>query len=73
MQDVWVSPSNGVRYIGAIPNNDGVTIHDDGDNNKGADNDDPRWELMAGKKSLGKYHRLVIAHNGKCGTFQSFF
>lgn len=70
MQDVWVSPSNGVKYIGAIQNNDGVTIHDE-DNNRD-DDVDPRWELMAGKKSLGKYHRLVIAHNGKCGKLCTF-
>ena len=54
LQDVWVSPSNGVKYIGS---KDGV------------ENDlttsDPKWELRAGKKSLGKFHRLVIAHNGK--------
>jgi len=51
LQDVWVSPSNGVKYIG---NNDEV------------DSSQPQWELRAGKKSLGKYHRLVISHNGKC-------
>ncbi len=66
MQDVWVSPSNGVKYITGTKNNnnnDGVNIqqHDDDEEN------DLRWELWAGKKSLGKYHRLVIAHNGKCG------
>lgn len=49
-QDVWVSPSNGVRYIG----------------NPNSPNDEPQWELRAGSKSLGKFHRLVIAHNGKC-------
>lgn len=48
-QDVWVSPSNGVKYTG----------------NKN-DDSQPQWELRAGSKSLGKYHRLVIAHNGKC-------
>ncbi len=49
-QDVWVSPSNGVKYIGSNDDNDG----------------EPQWELRAGNKSLGKYHNLVIAHNGKC-------
>lgn len=48
MQDVWVSPSNGVKYIG------------------NPDSNEHQWELRAGSKSLGKYHRLVIAHNGKC-------
>ncbi|KAL7487103.1 hypothetical protein ACHAW6_012713 [Cyclotella cf. meneghiniana] len=57
MQDVWVSPSNGVKYIGDSHNDD-----DDNNNN----NEHYRWELRAGHKSLGKYHRLIIAHNGKC-------
>lgn len=51
LQDVWVSPSNGVKYI---QNKDDI------------DDSQPQWELRAGNKSLGKYHRLVIAHNGKC-------
>jgi hypothetical protein len=63
MQDVWVSPSNGVKYIGRTDNDT------DGDE----DNVDPRWELWAGKRSLGKYHRLVIAHNGKCGEFRDMY
>ncbi|KAL9187195.1 hypothetical protein ACHAXT_010915 [Thalassiosira profunda] len=50
-QDVWVSPSNGVKYIG---------------NRDDPDPSQPQWELRAGKRSLGTYHRLVIAHNGKC-------
>jgi len=54
LQDVWVSPSNGVKYIG---NHDDANEGDEGAR---------LWELRAGKKSLGKYHRLVIAHNGKC-------
>ena len=49
-QDVWVSPSNGVKYIGKEKETKGGYL----------------WELRAGKKSLGKYHRLVISHNGKC-------
>ena len=49
-QDVWVSPSNGVKYIGKEKESNGGYL----------------WELRAGKKSLGKYHRLVISHNGKC-------
>ena len=52
LQDVWVSPSNGVKYIGS--NEDGAT---------------QLWELWNGKKSLGRYDRLVISHNGKCGKF----
>lgn len=48
-QDVWVSPSNGVKYIGSTDN-----LHE------------PQWELKANGKSLGRYHRLIIAHNGKC-------
>ena len=52
-QDVWVSPSNGVKYIG----------NDEEEEESGGR---MLWELRAGKKSLGKYHRLVISHNGKC-------
>lgn len=63
MQDVWVSPSNGVKYIGST----------DDDTDGDEDNVDPRWELWAGKRSLGKYHRLVIAHNGKCGEFRDMY
>ncbi|KAL3783985.1 hypothetical protein HJC23_013365 [Cyclotella cryptica] len=57
MQDVWVSPSNGVKYIGNNHKNskDGDSVVNE-----------PQWELRAGPKSLGKYHRLIIAHNGKC-------
>lgn len=55
LQDVWVSPSNGVRYIG--PNSE--------DDYEGGCTR-PFWELWNGKKSFGKYDRLVIAHNGKC-------
>jgi len=47
-QDVWVSPSNGVQYIG--------DVNDDG----------PKWELFANGQSMGRFHKLVIAHNGKC-------
>ena len=60
-QDVWVSPSNGVKYIGNRNN-------DDNNNNKHGsdDREELKWELRAGNRSLGKYHNLVIAHNGKC-------
>ena len=55
MQDVWVSPSNGVKYIGNNNSKDGNQNYSQ-----------PQWELKAGSKSLGKYHHLIIAHNGKC-------
>jgi len=58
LQDVWVSPSNGVRYIGPIS--------DDNGNDEEGSSTRPLWELWNGKKSFGKYDRLVIAHNGKC-------
>ena len=54
LQDVWVSPSNGVKYIGS-------------NEDDGAGGATQLWELWNGKKSLGKYDRLVISHNGKCG------
>ncbi len=58
-QDVWVSPSNGVKYIGGSRSSsggggNGVDGNDEGDGV-------PQWELRAGSKSLGKYHKLVIA------------
>jgi hypothetical protein len=56
-QDVWVSPSNGVKYIGNIEDSVGGGTQ--------------LWELWNGKKSLGRYDRLVIAHNGKCGKLLS--
>ncbi|KAL7460551.1 hypothetical protein ACHAXS_000998 [Conticribra weissflogii] len=56
-QDVWVSPSNGVRYIGR---------RDKDENENESENNDPKWELFAKGKSMGKFHKLVIAHNGKC-------
>ena len=58
LQDVWVSPSNGVKYIGSNEDN-------------GAGGATQLWELWNGKKSLGKYDRLVVSHNGKCGKVQS--
>jgi hypothetical protein len=58
-QDVWVSPSNGVKYIGSNQSN-----NQQGNNHP--KNNELQWELRAGSKSLGKYHHLVIAHNGKC-------
>jgi hypothetical protein len=58
LQDVWVSPSNGVRYIG--PTSEGNNNDNEGSSTR------PLWELWNGKKSFGKYDRLVIAHNGKC-------
>lgn len=56
LQDVWVSPSNGVRYIGAA----------NGDDDRRGEAQLKLWELWNGKKSMGKYDRLVISHNGKC-------
>jgi hypothetical protein len=56
-QDLWVSPSNGVKYIGK--KNDDDSNDDEGETQQ--------WELRAGSKSLGKYNKLIIAHNGKRG------
>ena len=47
-QDVWVSPSSGVRFM---------------EGGGGS----PHWRVQGnGKQILGKFDRLVIAHNGKC-------
>jgi predicted NAD/FAD-dependent oxidoreductase len=43
-QDVWVAPSNGLRYMYQEKN----------------------WKLVAASKDLGRYDRVIIAHNGKC-------
>jgi len=49
-QDVWVSPSNGVKYLLA-------------NNNKNAT---PQWRVQAAGQVLGTFDCIVIAHNGKC-------
>jgi len=46
-QDVWVSPSNGVKLV-RQPHGKDV------------------WEVKAKGQVLGRYDKLVIAHNGKC-------
>jgi predicted NAD/FAD-dependent oxidoreductase len=51
-QDVWVSPSNGVRY--------------NKNNDSGSATTTPQWTVQTGGKKYGTFDRLVIAHNGKC-------
>lgn len=50
-QDVWVSPSNGVKYLSPKGNNQSST---------------PSWRVKAKGQTLGDYNQIVIAHNGKC-------
>ena len=56
-QDVWVSPSSGVKYQGP-PAPLGCTS----ENTKATDN----WNVRASGKTIGKHDHLIIAHNGKC-------
>jgi predicted NAD/FAD-dependent oxidoreductase len=51
-QDVWVSPSSGVRYLSSKKNDD--------------NNNSNKWQLRANGRVLGEYSHLVLAHNGKC-------
>jgi hypothetical protein len=56
-QDVWVSPSSGVKYQGP-PAPLGCTS----ENTKATDN----WNVRALGKTIGKHDHLIVAHNGKC-------
>jgi hypothetical protein len=56
-QDVWVSPSSGVKYKGP-PAPLGCTS----ENTKATDN----WNVRALGKTIGKHDHLIVAHNGKC-------
>ena len=56
-QDVWVSPSSGVRYTNNDNNNGRQST---GSTNAGC------WTVRAEGKTLGHYDHLIIAHNGKC-------
>ena len=56
-QDVWVSPSSGVRYQGPPPPQ-GIMAK------KGIARD--CWSVRAQGRTLGKHDHLIVAHNGKC-------
>jgi predicted NAD/FAD-dependent oxidoreductase len=49
-QDVWVSPSSGVRYLSS----------------KTSQKFPGKWQVRAQGRVLGEFNHLVIAHNGKC-------
>ena len=49
-QDVWVSPSNGVKFLSKNKNDDKA----------------PSWRIKAKGQNLGDFDQIVIAHNGKC-------
>jgi hypothetical protein len=61
-QDVWVSPSNGARYI--LPNDESSSANNRANSSSGSNAG--KWKLQAGGRVLGYYDQLVIAHNGKC-------
>ena len=54
-QDVWVSPINGVKYVGTNTNGKSNNVPNT-----------PRWRIKAKGQTLGEFDRLVVAHNGKC-------
>ena len=56
-QDVWVSPSSGVRYQGPPPPQGAMA-------KKGIVKD--CWSVRAQGRTLGKHDHLIVAHNGKC-------
>jgi len=56
-QDVWVSPSSGVKYQGP-PASQGSTAKN------GIAKDS--WSVRAQGQTLGKHDHLIVAHNGKC-------
>jgi len=59
-QDIWVSPSSGVRYQGPPPPL-GCTSENQNDRTS-SDN----WNVRASGRTLGKHDHLIVAHNGKC-------
>lgn len=63
-QDVWVSPSSGVRYVSSSQKQD-TDNHNDIDIVPAVASDQ-KWQVRAQGKILGEYTHLVIAHNGKC-------
>ena len=56
-QDVWVSPSSGVRYEGPPPPQGSAAKN-------GVSRDS--WSVRAQGRTLGKHDHLIVAHNGKC-------
>ncbi len=56
-QDVWVSPSSGVRYQGPPPPQGNLA-------KKGNSKD--CWSVRAQGRTLGTHDHLIVAHNGKC-------
>jgi len=56
-QDVWVSPSSGVRYQGPPPPQGNLV-------KKGTAKD--CWSVRAQGRTLGNHDHLIVAHNGKC-------
>jgi hypothetical protein len=56
-QDVWVSPSSGVRYQGPPPPQGSLAK-----NGIGRDS----WSVRAKGRTLGNHDHLIVAHNGKC-------
>jgi len=56
-QDVWVSPSSGVRYQGPPPPQGSMAKNGIATES---------WSVRAQGRTLGKHDHLIIAHNGKC-------
>lgn len=56
-QDVWVSPSSGVRYQGPPPPQGSIAKNGIARNS---------WSVRAQGRTLGEHDHLIVAHNGKC-------
>ena len=56
-QDVWVSPSSGVRYQGPPAPQGSIAKN-------GIARDS--WSVRAQGRTLGEHDHLIVAHNGKC-------
>ena len=63
-QDVWISPSNGLEYIGSAA--DKNVINATPTTKSIGDNINNKWSVRSSKKSYGTFDRVIIAHNGKC-------
>jgi predicted NAD/FAD-dependent oxidoreductase len=58
-QNVWISPSHGVKYI---PNRQQQQQQSSSNNNPTTG----KWRVQDGRRVLGEFDILIIAHNGKC-------
>jgi len=67
-QDVWVSPSNGVKYLSnqSRSNNNNNNQPNPSKNKQPSGSKNATWRIKAKGQILGDFNQIVIAHNGKC-------